>query len=87
MAAKKSDKTLQIIGLIINILVLPGLGSIIGGRMKEGIWQLAILFGSFVVGVILTITIVGAVIGIPLMVLGPIAAWIWALVTGIQMVQ
>lgn len=72
---KKPDKALAIIGLIINILILPGLGSIIGGRIKAGIWQLVL----FIIGIPLCFVI----IGIPLI----IAVWIWGIVTGIQMVQ
>jgi len=66
-------KTMAIVGLILNILVLPGLGTIIGAienkpYMNQGIIQLVL----FLIGIPLTFVI----IGIPLM----IAMWIWALV-------
>ena len=77
--AKKPDKTLAIVGLILNILVLPGLGTIIAGRTKPGVIQLVLS----IVGLGLTLTIIGAIIGIPLI----IAMWIWALVSGIKIVQ
>jgi TM2 domain-containing membrane protein YozV len=69
------NKTLAILGLVLNILVLPGLGSLIGGKKTEGIWQIVI-----------------AVVSIPLMlvIIGFftfLGAWIWSIVTGVQMVQ
>ncbi len=72
---QKPTQGIAIAALLLNILVLPGLGSIIGGRTKVGIWQLVL----FVVGIPLAFVI----IGIPLM----IAMWIWALVTGIEIIQ
>lgn len=63
------DKTLQIIGLIVNILILPGLGSIIGGRIKTGIWQIVlIVIAGFLclIGIPLSLIL----IGIPLIILG-----------------
>ncbi len=78
----KKDNTLQIVGLILNIILLPGLGTLIGGgkqRTTHGILQLVF----FVVGIIFCITIIGIIFGIPLM----IAMWIWALIDGINMVQ
>ena len=68
-----------IIGLLLNIFILPGLGSLIGGRYIAGIFQLVLIIISF----ILDLTIIGLVIGIPL---GAIV-WIWALVTGISMIM
>lgn len=80
MKKKKKNLGLAIAGLVINILVLPGVGTaIIGGKTLNGILQL--IFWIF--GVILVMTIIGAIIGLPLM----IAMWIWALVDGINMVK
>jgi hypothetical protein len=84
---RKKDKTLPIIGLIVNVLFMPGLGSLIGGRVKEGIWQLLLLILGPIVSILLIMTIIGAVIGIPLLVITPTVAWIWGLITGIQMVS
>lgn len=84
---KKPDQTLAIVGLILNIVIMPGIGSIVGGRVKEGIWQLVLFIGSIIVGLLLIITIIGMIIGIPILIFGMMGAWIWALVTGIQMVQ
>ena len=72
---KKNGMTLAVIGLILNILILPGLGSLIAGKTKIGIWQVALS----VIGIILSLII----IGIPIL----IAAWIWGLITGISLVK
>jgi TM2 domain-containing membrane protein YozV len=72
---KKSNLPLAIVALILNILIIPGLGSIIGGKTKAGIWQLIIA----VIGAFLSLII----IGIPIL----IAAWIWGILTGIKLIQ
>ena len=79
MADKKPDKTLAIVGLILNIVILPGLGTIIAGRTKTGVIQLAL----YIFAILLDLTLIGLIIGIPL----GIAMWIWALITGIQILQ
>ena len=66
--------TIAIVALILNIIV-AGLGSLIGGKTKEGVWQVILL----IIGAILS-TIV---IGIPIL----IVAWIWGIVTGVQLIQ
>ena len=74
---KSKDKTLQIVGLILNILILPGLGTIIGGgekRRNRGIIQLVL----FLIGIPLAFVIIGGFL--------MFAMWVWALVDGIQMV-
>lgn len=73
MAKQSKKKSRAIAGLIVN-LFLPGLGSIIGGKKREGILQLVITLISIPLSFIL--------IGFPLY----IAMWIWALITSIQMV-
>lgn len=87
MSKNNERQGLAIAGLIINIILMPGLGSLIGGRTQDGIWQLAIFWGSLIVGLIFTITIIGVIIGIPLMILGPLGAWIWGIITGIDMIK
>ena len=76
---RKSSQGIAILSLILNILILPGLGSLIGGKITAGVLQL--IFS--LIGLGLIFTIIGAVIGIPLI----IAMWIWALVTGIQLIK
>ena len=42
--------------------------------------------GVFVVGFLLLFTVVGIFLGLFLMFVGPFVAWVWALITGIQMI-
>ena len=82
----KNSQGLAIACLIINIFI-PGLGSLIGGKIKEGIWQLVLLLGSVFLAVLLFITIVGIPLGIILIIFGPLIAWIWGIVTGARLIQ
>lgn len=69
---------MAIAALLLNILVWPGLGSLVAGRQvgwAQGFLQLG--------GIILLFTIILFFIAIPMM----LAAWIWGLVTGIQLLQ
>jgi TM2 domain-containing membrane protein YozV len=72
---KKISENLAIVCLLLNIIILPGLGSLIGNKKKQGILQLIL----FVLGIPLSLIL----IGIP-MILG---AWIWAIVTGINLIK
>jgi len=72
---KKITGSLAVICFILNVLILPGLGSIIGRRKKEGTWQLVL----FIAGIPLAFIL----IGIPMI----IAAWVWALVTSIEIAK
>ncbi len=72
---KKPDEAIAIVSLLLNIFVLPGLGTIVAGRTSTGVKQLVL----FVVG----IPLIFVLIGIPMM----IGAWIWGVVTGVQIVR
>lgn len=72
---KKCSKALPIIGLIINILIAPGLGTLIGDgkkRLRNGLIQLILSIVAWA----LILTMVGAIIGAPLL----FAMWIWSIV-------
>ena len=56
-------------------LVLPGLGSVVWGRRREGLLQLSLAGFGFLLVIVF--------IGIPII----IGAWVWALVTGVRIVQ
>jgi len=84
---RKISHELAIVCLILNIILMPGLGTIIGGKTREGVWQLILLFGGIFLGLYLTINIIGAIIGIPLLFGGPVAAWIWGIITGVEIIQ
>lgn len=63
-----------IVGLVLNILVWPGLGSLVGGR-KEG-WAQGFLF---LLGIPLALAFVGLVV--------MLITWLWALFTGVDMIE
>ncbi len=69
------SETLAIVCLLLNILILPGLGTLIAKRTNTGVIQLVL----FLIGIPLLLII----IGIPLMV----AMWVWALITGIDILK
>ena len=71
----KPTPTEGILALVLNIVLLPGIGTLIGRRTKEGIIQMVLV----IVGIPLSFFI----IGIPIV----LGAWIWALVSGIQILQ
>jgi TM2 domain-containing membrane protein YozV len=70
----KVDEGTALVGLLVN-LPLPGVGSLIAGKTREGILQLVM------VGVGLPLCFL--LIGFPLV----FGAWVWALVTGINAVN
>lgn len=59
-------------GILLNFF-FPGVGSLVIGQSSQGITQLIL----YVMGLFLTLTLFGAIIGIPMM----LAAWIWGLVS------
>jgi TM2 domain-containing membrane protein YozV len=71
----RPSKAIAIIGLLINVLLFPGLGTIIAGRTKQGVWQI-VLLGA---GIILSLVYIGMAL--------IVAAWIWGLVSSIQILQ
>lgn len=75
-SSKKSGMGLAIVALILNVLILPGLGSLIGSKTRAGIWQIVLV-------------IIGGILAWFVPFLGVIAfvGWIWGLVTGITLIQ
>ncbi len=77
---KKGGKlALAIVGLVLNMFVLPGLGSLVAGKTRAGIWQLVLLF----FGILLIMSLIGIIVGVPLI----IASWIWGIVTGVKAIE
>jgi hypothetical protein len=72
---KKAPIGMAIIALILNVLIVPGLGSLIAGKIRIGIWQIAIA----VIGFIFYPNVVGILI--------IMAAWIWGIVTSVKLIQ
>lgn len=81
------SENLAIVALILNIVILPGLGTLIGGKKNEGVWQLVLYLGGFILGLLFTLTIIGAIIGIPMMFGAPLAAWIWGIFSGVDLIK
>lgn len=63
---------MKAVAIILNFFI-PGVGSLVIGKTGAGVIQLIVYF----VGLFLTLTLIGAIIGAPMM----IGAWIWGLVT------
>ncbi len=72
---KRVSQNIAIAGLLLNVLLMPGLGTLIAGRTSEGLMQISLL----VIGLALSIFF----IGIPIVIL----VWIWGLITGIQLIK
>lgn len=70
-----NSQGLAIVCLLLNVLLLPGLGSLIGGKKKEGIWQLVLV----IISIPLAIILIGFLTGL--------AAWVWGIITGVQIVK
>ena len=71
---KSNDKNMALVGLIVNLFV-PGVGTIVAGNTKTGVWQLILCIVGFVLSFVL--------VGIPLLV----GVWIWALIWSIKHLQ
>ena len=95
-AKKGSEKprmAIAVVALIINALLLPGLGTLIGGKTKDGLIQLlALTLGGFCLGVLSMVMAVSTAnfVFLLLAMLGGLimlAGWIWAIVSGITLVK
>lgn len=83
---------IAVLALLLNLFILPGLGSVIAGR-REGWWQMALalsgvilsaaLFLMALFGVAPRVAIVAVFLGIPLV----LTAWIWGIVTGVRLMR
>jgi len=74
--SNKNGSIPAVFALILNI-ILPGLGSVIGGRVRVGIWQLVVLAVALVT-LLFSITAFWVIWAID---------WIWAVTTGIRMLK
>ncbi len=63
---------MKIAGLIINIF-FPGIGTIMAGKTTQGIIQIVLI----IIGIICNLTLILAIIGIPLCFI----TWIWGIVS------
>lgn len=63
---------MKVAAILLNFFI-PGVGSLVIGSVGQGVTQLILYF----LGLIFTFTLIGAILGIPMM----LGAWIWGLVT------
>jgi len=83
---KKRGMGLAIVSLILNVMFWPGLGSLVGMKTREGIWQVILFIAGASLGAYayfyswsLFLLSLGGVLAF--------AAWVWGLITGIVMIQ
>ncbi|MGB0652592.1 MAG: hypothetical protein ACPGQL_05280 [Thermoplasmatota archaeon] len=74
---------IAIVALILNIMVWPGLGSLIAGEQIGWAQGFLYLLGLFLTIFGWILFIVGGFIGIALL----IGVWIWGIVTGIDLIR
>ena len=75
VSSKQMDQGIAILALVLNVIILPGVGTLVAGDTKKGLWQLILALISLPLMIVL--------IGIPLY----LGIWIWGLVTGIKYVK
>ncbi len=63
---------MKVAGIIVNIF-LPGIGTLIVGKIIQGIIQTVLVF----IAILLTLTGIGAIFGIPIYFI----VWIWAIIS------
>ena len=63
---------MKALAIILNVF-FPGVGTLVAKKIWQGITQLVL----GVVGIVLTVTMIGAIIGLPLL----LGVWIWAIVS------
>ncbi len=90
-AGSKPSKAVAVIALLINLFI-PGLGTILGGKMKHGLVQLLLLWLG---GIIVTflgffLVIASPIAGLIVAMLGCLmilAGWVWAIISGVLILR
>lgn len=77
--AQAPSQAIAIVALVLNLILIPGVGTLVGGRTRDGLAQLGLLAVGFV--------LIFTIILIPVSIVCFIAAWIWGIVSGIQLVS
>lgn len=79
-SSRRGNRVIAIVALLLNLLILPGLGSLIGSRFREGTWQVILS----VIGFILFFSYPGVInLGTPVL----FVAWVWGIITGVILLQ
>ena len=94
----KPSRVLAVVALMINAFLLPGLGTLLGGRTRQGILQLIMFIGGLILGIAATVLVVPALVvslvlglflvflvmtGAVMMVIG----WAWAVISGAILIR
>jgi len=90
---KQVGLTRAIIALILNIVLWPGLGSVVGGRIKVGIIQMVTyIIAVFMFAIPITVSAIVdistvysivAIVGVVAM----ITIFIWGIITGVKIIK
>jgi TM2 domain-containing membrane protein YozV len=64
---------MKIIAMLINLFLLPGVGTLMVGKTGHGITQILL----FLLAIVLIFTVIGALLGLPL----ALGIWIWGIVS------
>ena len=81
-----------ILALVLNFFILPGLGTIIGGRRKEGFVQIGFMVPAafllyFNINLSSSLYSVTSIIKVALSILVLFGIWIWGIVSGINIIR
>ena len=68
-------QTRAVIGIVLNLIIMPGLGTIVGGDTRTGLWQIFLV----IVGAVTAAWLVGFIL--------IFAAWVWAIVSSVEQLQ
>jgi len=71
----KKSMGLAIAALILNVFILPGLGTLIGGKTKTGVWQIVIA--------ILSIPLMVIFVGFITFFL----VWVWGIISAARLIE
>ncbi|MBI2137564.1 hypothetical protein HYU12_03530 [Candidatus Woesearchaeota archaeon] len=90
--SRKPAMTIAITALLLNLLLLPGVGSLVGGKTKTGLAQLIVTVSGGIAMVVPTLSLMTSLslTGIAIAAAGfmlMLAAWIWGIITGIKLIQ
>lgn len=80
------EQSMSILALILNIVILPGLGSIVGGKTVNGVWQIILYLSGLLIGLCLLFNSFSS-LGIFFLIVLPLTGWVWGIVTGISLVR
>jgi hypothetical protein len=96
---KRLSRGMAIAALALNILTIPGIGTIVGGKLKRGILQISIAIISLLTWIVCLITLVTLPIAernnVPILLTiltliscaVMISNWIWGVFIGIKLIK